>query len=112
MWPDQQKQPEEKALDDEKDKKKGVAKFDLVGSAEEEAKYLDYVPMRPDMLNWEDLKLETNFAVKCYSTSVYRGQLDEGNKRSGLGVITYNSGRLYEGSWLLDKRQGLGYERF
>ena len=56
------------------------------------------------MINWEDLKLETNFAVKCYKDSVYRGQLDEENKRSGAGVITYGSGRVYEGAWLLDKR--------
>ena len=27
-------------------------------------------------------------------------------------MITYNSGRVYEGSWTEDKREGLGYERF
>ena len=64
------------------------------------------------MLNWEELKLEKNFAVKCYKDSVYRGLLDDENKRTGLGVITYTSGRVFEGGWQSDKRHGLGYERF
>jgi hypothetical protein len=40
------------------------------------------------------------------------GLLDENKKRSGQGVITYTSGRFYEGSWLEDKRDGLGFETF
>ena len=32
--------------------------------------------------------------------------------REGRGVITYNSTRVYEGHWTLDKRDGLGFERF
>ena len=71
-----------------------------------------YQPVKPDLINWEELKLEKNFAVKCYKDSVYRGRLDEDKKRTGRGVITYNSGRVYEGSWKLDYRHGLGYERF
>jgi len=74
---------------------------------------LSYQPIKPDLLNWEELKLQTNFAVKCYKDSVYRGQIDkDDNKRNGLGVITYSSGRVFEGGWKLDKRHGLGYERF
>jgi hypothetical protein len=26
--------------------------------------------------------------------------------------MTYNNSRVYEGSWINDKREGLGYERF
>lgn len=32
--------------------------------------------------------------------------------RHGRGVITYNSSRIYEGHWVRDKREGLGFERF
>ena len=32
--------------------------------------------------------------------------------RHGIGVMLYSSGRIYEGFWIKDKRQGRGYERF
>lgn len=32
--------------------------------------------------------------------------------REGVGVITYNSSRVYEGNWAHDKRSGIGFERF
>ena len=57
------------------DKKKGVAKFGV--DDEDQQQYLDYQPMKPEVLNWEELKSQANFAVKCYKDSVYRGQLDE-----------------------------------
>jgi len=79
---------------------------------EDQQQYLGYQPMRPELLSWEELKLQANFAVKCYKDSVYRGQLDEQHRRCGLGVITYSSGRAFEGSWDNDKRHGPGFERF
>lgn len=50
--------------------------------------------------------------MKQYKNSVYVGQLDTFMRRCGKGVITYESGRLYEGAWKEDKRHGLGFERF
>jgi hypothetical protein len=31
-------------------------------------------------------------------------------KRDGLGIMKYSSGRLYEGNWYDDMREGEGYE--
>ena len=81
-------------------------------STEQEQEYLSYVVVRPDLLDWEKLKVNADFNIKCYKESTYMGMLDKYSKRSGLGVITYTSSRLYEGSWLDDKRHGLGYEQF
>ena len=48
-----------------------------------------------------------------YKDSVYRGEIDPKTlKRHGLGVKTYNNGRVYEGGWSQDKRDGHGYEIF
>jgi hypothetical protein len=92
------------------DKKKGETKYRL--DSDEEAKYLGYEPVHPEYLDWAEIKLSDNFAVKSYKNSVYVGQLDPQMRRAGRGVITYGSGRLYEGSWHEDKRHGLGYEKF
>lgn len=86
-----------------------MTKFYL--NEEDKKVYLNYTPIRPDIINWENLKHSTKFAVKSYKDSVYRGELDD-SKRHGKGVITYNSSRVYEGSWIADKRHGIGYERF
>jgi|TARA_B110000285_G_C14970639_1_gene536368 hypothetical protein len=89
--------------------KKGMTKFYL--NDEDKRKYLDYDPIRPSIINWEELKNSDNFAIKSYKDSVYRGELKE-SKRDGKGIITYNSSRVYEGEWQGDKRHGIGYERF
>ena len=62
--------------------------------------------MRPELVEWDEIKLLANFAVKVFKSSAYVGQLDEDLKRSGKGIITYASGRAYEGSWLNDRRHG------
>ena len=94
------------------DKKKGVVQYFL--DSEEEKMYLrDYVPTFDDFLDWEQTKESSWFAVKKYKDSLYRGEIDpETAKRSGRGVITYNSKRIYEGEWVADKRHGNGFERF
>ena len=51
--------------------KKGTTRFHL--NDDEEIKYLSYVPIRDELVNWEELKLKENFAVKNYKDSVYRG---------------------------------------
>jgi hypothetical protein len=65
---------------------------------EEEKKYLSYIPIRDELVNWDELKISENFAVKNYKDSVYRGQIVN-SKRHGKGIITYNSQRVYEGEW-------------
>lgn len=56
------------------DKKKGATKYQL--DSDEEAKYLGYQPVHPEYLDWAEIKLTDNFAVKQYKNSVYVGQLD------------------------------------
>jgi len=90
-------------------KKKGKLHREL---NETEAKlYLNYEPHRPELLTWDDLKLSENFAVKDYSKSVYRGNIVD-SQRHGKGVIVYETGRVYEGEWSDDKRNGQGFEIF
>lgn len=85
------------------DKKKGVVKFTL--AEDEQAKVDAYVPICDEFLNWQTTKKSSDFAIKTYKDSVYWGQIDnENTKRVGKGVIKYNTGRLYEGSWMNDKR--------
>jgi len=95
---------------DPNNKKKGVSHFYL--NSDEEAEYMAYKPHRPELVSWANLKFKDNFAIKEYKDSLYRGLLDKGNKRTGKGVITYNSGRIFEGEWWDDKRHGLGFEIF
>lgn len=92
------------------DKKKGISKFYL--NEAEEDKFLSYVPKKPEYIDWETIKLSPHFALKQYKESVYMGLLDMHKKRTGQGVITYNSGRFFEGSWDNDKRDGMGFETF
>ena len=51
------------------------------------------------------------FAIKRTKNTLYRGTLVE-RKRQGLGVLIYENGRVYEGEWQDDKRNGRGYELF
>ena len=73
-----------------------MTKFKL--NEQEEEYYLAYEPMKPDIINWAELKSSERFAIKSYKDSVYRGEIVE-SMRSGKGVITYNSSRVYEGEW-------------
>ena len=53
--------------------KKGMTKFFL--NEQEEEQYLAYKPIRPDLINWEELKQSEKFAVKSYKDSLYRGEI-------------------------------------
>ncbi len=55
--------------------------------------------------DYEELKLGERFGVKQYKDSIYRGEL-ENRKRNGKGIIVYMTGRVYEGDWTNDKRDG------
>ena len=89
--------------------KKGMTKLML--TEDEQAQYLSYIPLNPDLLNFDFIKEQPSFAVKNYKDSVYRGEIKD-SKRHGKGVITYTNTRLYEGDWFNDKRNGKGFERF
>ena len=64
--------------------------------------------------DYHHLLKDDSFSVKQYKDSIYRGQIDITGtmKRHGKGVLVYNSGRVYEGTWHQDKRHGNGYEIF
>jgi hypothetical protein len=51
-----------------------------------------------------------------YRQSMYYGEvkeLEEGRcHKDGKGVLMYDSGRVYEGNWRNNKREGLGFEKF
>jgi hypothetical protein len=52
------------------------------------------------------------FNIKQYKDSIYRGEINKKRKRSGKGVVVYDTGRIYEGEWENDKRHGRGFELF
>jgi len=41
--------------------------------SDEEAKYLSYEPVHPELLDWIEIRLSDNFAVKEYKNSAYVG---------------------------------------
>ena len=63
----------------------------------------DYA-MESNMFDYESVKILPNFGVKKYADSVYRGELDDTNQRSGFGVMVYRKNRVYEGNWFNDQR--------
>jgi len=64
--------------------------------------------------NYVDLKkIQTSnkSKIKKFKDAVYFGDI-EYLKRNGIGIMKYDSGRFYEGSWKNDLRDGKGYEHF
>lgn len=69
--------------------------------------------MISDEFDYEQIRLKETYGIKQYKDSLYRGELNiDTRKREGFGVIVYNTGRVYEGQWLLDKRHFKGYELY
>ena len=72
--------------------------------------------MVSDVVNFSKMLHHKNYDVKEYKDgSVYKGVLEMhlGRKiRQGPGVMIYPSGRLYEGYWENDLRNGVGFERY
>ena len=68
--------------------------------------------MISDLFNYNNLLQSPNFTIVAFKDAVYRGQIVEGSKREGAGIMIYESGRIYEGEWFNDKRHGMGYERY
>ena len=67
--------------------------------------------MISDIFNYEDLKKMDDFGIKRYKNALFKGQLQDG-KRQGLGILIGDTGRIYEGQWQLDQRQGMGFEKY
>mmetsp|Transcript_10870 Transcript_10870/g.11003 ORF Transcript_10870/g.11003 Transcript_10870/m.11003 type:complete len:98 (-) Transcript_10870:62-355(-) len=68
--------------------------------------------MVSQLFTYEDLKQQNNFQIIRYEDAVFRGQMIEEEKREGVGIMIYDSGRIYEGGWHLDRRSGPGYEKY
>lgn len=54
----------------------------------------------------------SNFHIKKYQNGVYFGELSPEGKKHGKGVIFYFSGKIYEGNFFNDLKNGLGNEYF
>jgi len=69
--------------------------------------------MKSDIFPFREVIEQPNFGIKRFKYGVYKGLLNlKTEKREGFGVLLYNNGRIYEGAWLEDKRNGQGYEEF
>ena len=66
--------------------------------------------MVSDLFNFSELQNQPNFGIKRYKKAVYRGQISDNHHREGLGVQVNENGRIYEGEWIADKRNGNGFE--
>ena len=80
---------------------------------EYESDTVERYEMISNEFNYEEVRTGERFGIKQYRDCIYRGQLANNKKfREGLGVLVYESGRIYEGEWEANKRHGRGYEMF
>ena len=68
--------------------------------------------MKSDLFDYNKLKSEADFQILKFKDAVYRGQIQDGDRRVGIGIMVYDSGRVYEGQWQNDRRHGQGYEHY
>lgn len=66
--------------------------------------------MISDLFAYSELQNQANFGIKRYKKAVYKGQISDKQQREGLGVQINDNGRVYEGQWIGDKRNGMGFE--
>lgn len=72
----------------------------------------DYKPMS-DLIDYPELVKEPSFRLKKYKDALYRGTMNsDTHTREGLGIMQYDTGRIYEGQWENDLREGTGYELY
>ena len=80
---------------------------------EYESETIELYEMISKEFDYDLLRKESpNFSIKQYKDSLYRGEINTNKKREGCGVVVYENGRIYEGSWKADKRHGRGFELF
>ena len=72
---------------------------------------LDSYDMISQLFEYDQICTAEEFGIKRTKNTLYKGTLIE-RKRQGLGVLIYDNGRVYEGEWQDDRRNGRGYELF
>lgn len=87
-----------------------LSQFDISGTDVEGLKPVDVV-LESKVIDLEQLLKDPNYEEVKYDKAIYLGIIIK-NKRTGPGVIKYESGRQYEGDWLNNQRHGKGYERY
>jgi len=71
--------------------------------------FLDnYVPEHI-LIDMPKLRKSPDFVIKNFMDSVYIGEM-RFMQRDGIGIMKYSNGRVFEGYWEKDKRNGEGYE--
>lgn len=96
------------------DQKERAKKMELIRQKLKDRKITEYesdtierYEMLSEEFDYEQVRNNENFVIKRYKDSLYRGEANpETKKRSGRGVMVYDSGRIYEGTWQQDKRHG------
>ena len=73
-------------------------------------KFWNYVPLSQHNII-KQLKNSEEVFLMQFTDAIYFGQIFR-NMRHVLGIMVYNNGRIYEGSWQLDRRDGHGFERY
>ncbi|CDW72018.1 UNKNOWN [Stylonychia lemnae] len=68
--------------------------------------------MISQLFKYEDLRLMVDFQILKFKDAIFRGQIKNGERREGLGVMLYDNGRTYEGQWQNDRRHGQGFEKY
>lgn len=80
---------------------------------EYESDTIERYTMLSEEFDYEEVRTSDRFVIKRYKDSLYRGEANpDTRKRGGRGVMVYDSGRVYEGTWGHDKRDGKGFELF
>eukprot|EP00347_Sterkiella_histriomuscorum_P019256 403342342 len=78
-----------------------------------ERKHGGYLMLSQDRLfKYDDLKRQLDFQILKFKDAIYRGQIKNGERREGLGIMVYDNGRIYEGQWQNDRRHGKGFEKY
>lgn len=78
-----------------------------------ESDTIEKYQMISEEFDYEKVRTTNNFTIKQYKDSIYRGEVHAKTlKRHGRGVMVYDSGRIFEGHWKKDKRNGTGFELF
>ena len=77
---------------------------------DEEQETTEYA-MISQLFDYDQVAEADEFNIKRTKNTLYKGTLKE-RKRHGLGALIYENGRVYEGEWQDDRRNGRGYELF